>query len=127
MRQRAEESERLLEWSFREFDDVTLFAAGAPVDNARVWLGASASVPLVGAEPVVLTMPRNWRQNAKVTVQYDAPIPAPIRKGAVLGKLSVAGQGVPQMEVPLVAGIDVPRLALPGRALAVLSHYVTGS
>jgi D-alanyl-D-alanine carboxypeptidase (penicillin-binding protein 5/6) len=30
------------------------------------------------------------------------------------------------MDVPLLAGEDVPRLGLPGRALAVLSHYVTG-
>ena len=127
MRERAEESERLLEWTFREFEDVTLFAAGDTVDNARVWLGDRATVPLVGARPVVLTLPRNWRQNAKVTVLYDAPIPAPIAKGAVLGKLTVAGQGVPPMDVPLVAGVDVPRLALPSRALAVLSHYVTGS
>jgi hypothetical protein len=26
-----------------------------------------------------------------------------------------------------VAGEDVPKLGLPGRAMAVLSHYVTGS
>jgi serine-type D-Ala-D-Ala carboxypeptidase (penicillin-binding protein 5/6) len=127
MRERSEEGERLLDWSFREFEDVTLFAAGDVVDNAKVWLGDRATVPLVGAQPVVLTMPRNWRQNAKVTVNYDAPIPAPIAKGQVVGKLTVAGQGVPNMEVPLVAGMDVPRLALPSRALAVLSHYVTGS
>jgi D-alanyl-D-alanine carboxypeptidase (penicillin-binding protein 5/6) len=31
------------------------------------------------------------------------------------------------MDVPLLAGVDVPKLSLPGRAMAVLSHYVTGS
>ena len=127
MRERSEEGERLLDWSFREFEDVTLFAAGDTVDNAKVWLGDRATVPLVGAHPVVLTMPRNWRQSAKVMVNYDSPIPAPIAKGQAVGKLTVSGQGVPNMEVPLVAGMDVPRLALPSRALAVLSHYVTGS
>ena len=43
-----------------------------------------------------------------------------------LGRLAVTGGGVPGMEVPLLAGEDVPRLGLPGRAIAVLSHYVTG-
>jgi D-alanyl-D-alanine carboxypeptidase (penicillin-binding protein 5/6) len=38
----------------------------------------------------------------------------------------IGGQGVPNMEVPLLAGADVPKLSLPGRAMAVLSHYVTG-
>jgi hypothetical protein len=31
------------------------------------------------------------------------------------------------MEVPLVAGADVARQGLPGRAAAVLSHYVLGT
>jgi hypothetical protein len=30
------------------------------------------------------------------------------------------------MEVALLAGEDVARLSMPGRAMAVLSHYVTG-
>ena len=72
-------------------------------------------------------MPRNWRKNASVKVSYDAPIRAPVAKGTTLGKLVVAGQGVPGMEVPLFAGEDVAKLGLPGRAMAVLSHYVTGS
>ncbi len=127
MRARGEEGTRLLDWAFREFEDVSLVAAGAAVDNARVWLGVQPTVPLVGAQPVVLTMPRNWRQTARITVQYDTPIPAPVAKGKPLGTLTVTGQGVPQTTIPLVAGADVPRLALPGRALAVLAHYVTGS
>ena len=36
-------------------------------------------------------------------------------------------QGVPATDVPLLAGADVPKLSLPGRALAVLSHYALGS
>jgi D-alanyl-D-alanine carboxypeptidase (penicillin-binding protein 5/6) len=59
-------------------------------------------------------------------VSYDAPIRAPVAKGTTLGKLVVAGQGVPSMEVALLAGEDVARLSMPGRAMAVLSHYVTG-
>ena len=127
MHQRAEESERLLEWSFREFENVTLFTAGDTVETAKVWLGARPAVPLVGGQDLVLTMPRQWRQSAKIAVEYDNPVPAPVSRGDVLGKLKVSGQGVPAMEVPLLAGADVPRLGLPGRAIAVVSRYVTGS
>lgn len=127
MHQRAEESERLLEWSFREFENVTLFAAGDTVDTAKVWLGAQPSVPLVGGRDLVLTMPRAWRRTAKVAVEYANPVPAPVGRGDVLGKLTVTGQGVPAMEVELLAGADVPKMGLPGRAVAVLSRYVTGS
>src|SRR5579863_2800659 len=126
MHQRAEESERLLEWAFREFEDVTLFTAGDTVEQAPVWLGAEPTVPLVGGRQLSVTMPRNWRSKARIAIEYDSPIPAPVIRGTTLGRLTVSGEGVPDMSVPLLAGADVPRLGLPGRALAVLSHYVTG-
>ena len=126
MHQRAEESVRLLEWSFREFENVTLFTAADTVDSARVWLGASPAVPLVGGRDLVLTLPRSWRQTAKISVEFASPVAAPVNRGDVLGKLMVAGQGVPPTSVPLLAGADVPRMGLPGRALAVLSRYTIG-
>ena len=84
-------------------------------------------MPLVAGRDVIVTMPRNWRQKASVKVSYDAPLTAPIAKGDTLGKLMVTGEGVPHLDVPLLAGADVPRLGLPGRAMAVLSKYVTGT
>jgi serine-type D-Ala-D-Ala carboxypeptidase (penicillin-binding protein 5/6) len=126
MHQRAEEGERMMDWAFANFEDVTLFAAGDVIERVPVWLGTHPTVPLVGGRDLVVTMPRNWRKSASVKVSYDAPIRAPVAKGTTLGKLVMGGQGVPGMEVPLLAGEDVGKLSLPGRAIAVLSHYVTG-
>ncbi len=126
-RERGEEGERLLDWAFREFEDVNLFAAGDVIDTARVWLGEQTSVPLVVDQGLVLTLPRGWRDRIKVSTQFAAPVPAPVRKGDVLGKLMISGQGVPAAEQNLRAGADVARLGLPQRGLAVLAHFVTGS
>lgn len=127
MHQRAEEGERLLEWAFREFEDVTLFSAGDTVERAPVWLGASPTVPLVGGRDLVVTLPRGWRSKAKVSVEYESPIRAPVVRGTPIAELTVTGAGVPDSSIPLLAGADVPRLGLPGRAMAVLTHMVTGS
>ncbi len=124
---RVEESIRMMSWAFTTFENVKLFAANDIVENARVYLGASPSVPLVGGQDLVLTMPRDWRAHAKVAIDYDSPIPAPVLRGDVVGKLTVTGQGVPQREIPLLAGEDVPRLGVAGRAAAVLAHYVAGA
>jgi D-alanyl-D-alanine carboxypeptidase (penicillin-binding protein 5/6) len=127
MHERAQESERLMDWAFFNFEDVTLFSAGDVIENVPVWLGTERSVPLVTGRDVVVTMPRNWRQKASVKVNYDAPLTAPVGKGDTLGKLTVTGTGVPNLNMPLMAAADVPRLGLPGRAMAVLSKYVTGT
>jgi len=123
---RIEESVRLMGWAFANFENVTLFSANDVVENAPVYLGARRTVPLVGGHDLKLTMPRAWRQHAHIAITYDSPVPAPIRAGDVIGKLTVSGQGVPQSEVALLAGEDVGRMALPGRAVAVVSRLLTG-
>jgi D-alanyl-D-alanine carboxypeptidase (penicillin-binding protein 5/6) len=126
-RTRVEESIRLMSWAFANFENVTLFSANDVVENAPVYLGTRPSVPLVGGQDLMITMPRSWRAHARVAIEYDGPIPAPINRGDVVGKLTVTGQGVPNMSIPLLAGEDVGRLGVAGRAVAVLAHYVTGA
>ncbi len=116
-----------MDWAFFNFEDVTLYTAGDVIEKVPVWLGTEHSVPLVAGKDLIVTMPRNWRQKASVKISYDTPLKAPIAKGDTLGKLEVTGQGVPNFSVPLLAVDDVPRLGLPGRAMAVLSRYVTGT
>ena len=98
-----------------------------PLPAVPLPAGTPCAVPLVAGRDVVVTMPRNWRQKAAVKVVYDSPLTAPVAKGDTIGKLTVSGEGVPHLEVPLMAADDVSRLALPGRAMAVLSHFMTGS
>src|SRR5689334_3821442 len=67
---RAQESERLIEWAFREYNTVHLFTAGATVDEAQVWLGEQPKVPLTVAKDLAVTVPRKSRKNMKVTLAY---------------------------------------------------------
>ncbi|HEY2131958.1 MAG TPA: D-alanyl-D-alanine carboxypeptidase family protein [Acetobacteraceae bacterium] len=127
VRARNEEAEKLLDWAFREFEDVTLFSAGDVIERAPVWLGTAQTVPLVGGRDVVVTLPRGWKSKANISVVYDSPIAAPITRGTTLGQLTMTGAGVPDMSLPLLAGADVERLGLPGRSMAVLMHMVTRS
>ncbi len=124
---RGEEGEKLLDWAFRSFENVTLFAAGDVVEQARVYMGATPTVPLVGGRDLVVTLPRDWRSKTRVTISYQSPLRAPLRRGTAVGTLSVTGSGMGDLQLPLLAGADVPRLGLPGRAMAVLTHMVTGA
>ncbi|SFI36260.1 D-alanyl-D-alanine carboxypeptidase family protein [Jannaschia pohangensis] len=107
---RAEESERIVNWAFRQFAEEKLFEDLAdPVMEAEVFMGDVGTVPLVPGEGVTLLLPVTGRQAVSGEVVYDGPIEAPVTKGARLGTLTLSHPGVPPVEVPLVAGADVPR------------------
>lgn len=127
MRARAEESERLMEWAFREFEAVRLFRAQDTVEEVPVYLGERRTVPMVGGRDIVLTLPRRWRERLEVRVRYQAPLTAPVMRGQTIGELQVAGQGVPTLSVPLVAGADVEKLGLLPRIPAVIGRWVSGA
>jgi D-alanyl-D-alanine carboxypeptidase (penicillin-binding protein 5/6) len=123
MRARSEESERLLEWGFREFDNVVMFRAAETVEEVPVYLGERATVPLVAGRDLIVTLPRQWRRNINARVRYDSPVTAPVARGQELGRLMVSGQGVPEMQVALIAGADVDRLGLLPRIPAVIGRW----
>jgi D-alanyl-D-alanine carboxypeptidase (penicillin-binding protein 5/6) len=127
MRARAEEAERLMEWGFREFENVTLFRAADTVEEAPVWLGERPRVPLVGGRNLVLTLPRTWRDRLQVRVAYPAPLTAPVLRGQEVGELLVGGPGVPPMRLPLYAGADVARLGVLQRIPAVVQRALFGA
>jgi D-alanyl-D-alanine carboxypeptidase (penicillin-binding protein 5/6) len=127
MKARAEEGERLADWAFREYDDYKLFAAGEKVENADVWLGTAAKVPLTVGKDLIVTLPRKSRKDMKVTVEFSQPVPAPIHKGQEIGKVVVSAPSMPDAEAPLYAAADVPRMGPFGRMAVVAGHMIWGS
>jgi len=126
MKARAQESERLIEWAFREFNDYKLFATGDKVEDAEVWLGSEPKVPLTVSQDLIVTLPRKSRKDMKVTIDYDRPIPAPISKGATAGKVVVTAPDVPPAEAPLVAAATVDRMDALGRIATLAGYLVWG-
>ncbi|MGH7033103.1 MAG: D-alanyl-D-alanine carboxypeptidase family protein, partial [Stellaceae bacterium] len=53
MNARSQESEKLLDWAYREWGNYKLVKAGDTLDEAPVWLGAAATVPVTTAKDVV--------------------------------------------------------------------------
>ncbi len=127
MRQRQQEAERLVEWAFREFNNLTAFKAGEIVGAAQVWMGQAPTVPLTVEKNVVLTLPRTAKATMKASVVYDGPVKAPIAKGQRIGKVVVVpAENAGVIEVPLVAAADVEKLGFMGRIVAAMKYYLLG-
>ncbi|MBL8673171.1 MAG: D-alanyl-D-alanine carboxypeptidase [Alphaproteobacteria bacterium] len=138
MRARGTESERILEWGFREFANYALFNAGDEVARADVWLGAFRTLPLRAAQDIVVTLPVKARRGLKVQAFFASPVPAPIKQGDVpsfVGKsgaresarLVVTAPGVPAIEFPLVAGATIGQIGPFQRPFAAARYLFLGS
>jgi len=125
--ERSQESERLIEWGFREFDNATVARAGQTIETAPVWLGTAAEVPLTVSSDVKITLPRSARRKLTAAVRFEGPLPAPIRKGDGVATLHIEAEGMPSMDIPLVAAADVQRLGIMGRLAANLRYLMIGS
>jgi D-alanyl-D-alanine carboxypeptidase (penicillin-binding protein 5/6) len=126
MQERAQESERVAGWAYREFNDYTIAKAGEGIDDAPVWLGAESKVPVAAANDVIVTLPRASRRSLKVTAVYDHATKAPIAKGQPLGKLVVTAADADTLEVPLVATQAVNRLDAFSRVGAAAGYLLWG-
>ena len=113
---RVQESTRLIQWGFNAWQAKPLFKAGQKVGSAQVQLGSETEVPLVAPRDLAVTIPAGMAAGAtKMTIRYQGPITAPIKKGQEVAQLVVSTADTPPQVVPLVAGEDVGRAGFFGR------------
>jgi serine-type D-Ala-D-Ala carboxypeptidase (penicillin-binding protein 5/6) len=117
MKERGAEASRLLRSAFYDFEAKRLYEKGAKVGEATVWLGGKKTVPLVTTRAVEVGFSRTAKDQIKVAIVYEGPLPAPIKKGDVIAKLVISGPGIEPQSIPLAAGAKVGRENIFGRAL----------
>lgn len=124
-RARAEESESLVNWSFRQFSKKTIAREGQPVETAEVWMGNAPTVGLVPAEDIEILLPALTRDTLEAEVVYDGPVSAPIETGQKLAELVIRPDDLPEMRMPLVAQNDVPTGGFPVRVMTAARVLLT--
>ncbi|SHJ04305.1 D-alanyl-D-alanine carboxypeptidase (penicillin-binding protein 5/6) [Shimia gijangensis] len=105
---RAEVSEQIVNWSFRQFTETTIVRKGDRLGEAGVWMGKDLRVPLVSDEDVTILLPVLGSDNVPAEIIYHGPVQAPIVEGQEMAKLVIRPEGLPEIQVPLVAERSVP-------------------
>ncbi len=114
---RANESQKLLNWGYTAFEAVKLFDAGQPVASPSVWKGKSNTVKLGRPQAIVLAIPAGSSARLQTQVARPDPLVAPFVKGQAVGTLKVTtGAGQPVADIPLVALEAVEEAGIVGRA-----------
>ncbi len=106
---RADESQRLVNWAFRQFVEKTIVNEGNRFANVPVWMGEHKSVGLISGEALTLLLPALAQDGIEASVTYDSPVEAPVSKGQKLGEMLIKLPGLPDRQVPLVAHRAVAR------------------
>ena len=104
---RAEESERIVSWAFRQFSEKTVARSGVRVAEASVHLGDAETVGLVPAADVRLLVPALVQDSMTAEVIYNGPLSAPITAGTPVAELIIHVPDLPDRRFPLVAETDV--------------------
>lgn len=126
---RAEESERITNWAFRQFTEKKVAEKGIVLTEADVWMGQAATVGLAATEDIMTLLPVIGREKAEAKISFIGPFEAPIAKGDTLAELVVSVPGLGDTSHPLIAVSDVPKggfLVRVRTAATVLLRQLTG-
>src|SRR5690606_20354124 len=88
-KQRADQSQALLNWGFRFYETHKLYDAGKQIAEQKVWKGAADLVQLGVSEPLLVTVPRGRYDQLKPMMDVPKNLVAPITKGQEIGMVKV--------------------------------------
>ena len=123
---RSRESSKLLTWGLTSFDLVEIAKTNIPIDNIDVWLGKKDKIGVYVKNDIYKTIPRARKRNLKVSITYNGPVEAPIKRDDVIGKLNVAYKGEIIEEYDLFAFEDVKKLNVFSRLIKSINFLIWG-
>jgi D-alanyl-D-alanine carboxypeptidase (penicillin-binding protein 5/6) len=122
---RAQESQKLLNWGFLNFDTVKLYAKNEPIATPNVWKGTQNTVKIGFTRDVYVTVPKGVANSMKPVLARKDPLVAPIDKNSQVGTIKVmSADGKVVSELPVLALEQVGPAGLFGRALDSIRLWV---
>ena len=125
-KERAEEARKIIDWGFRAFERVNLFANGEVIADARVFHGETSGVGVVSKGPVDILLPRGFGDQIRGRIVYQGPIEAPIDEGQEIGTLEITVNNQLLRETKVYAATDVAVGGMQQRALDGLQELLLG-
>ena len=106
---RATESERIVNWAFRQFVERKVVEKDMRVADVPVWLGEFESVSLLVAKDITMLIPALVQDNIPAEITYRTPLEAPLEAGQVVGEMVIRIPEMPEARVDLLVDRAVPK------------------
>jgi D-alanyl-D-alanine carboxypeptidase (penicillin-binding protein 5/6) len=115
--ERAIETQKLLGYGFRFFENLRLYDAGQTVQQVRVWKGENETLPVGVTESLSLTVPRGEAGGTEARLVLHGTIEAPVSKNQEVGVIEVTNGGEIVRSVPAVALAGVAEAGFLGQMM----------
>tara|TARA_B100001121_G_C18683693_1_gene619741 strand:- start:940 stop:2091 length:1152 start_codon:yes stop_codon:yes gene_type:complete len=123
---RSRESSKLLTYGLTNFDLVEINKSAKPIDKVEVWLGKEKEVDVYVNENIYKTIKKAKKKLLKVSLKYDGPLEAPIKKNQKVGKFRVVYDEELIGEYDLLAVKDIDKVNIFTRLIKSLNYLIWG-
>ncbi len=113
---RTQESMKLLNWGFQNFETVKLYSKGQSVQEPEIWKGDKSKLKIGFNRDVLVTVPKGVSAKLKPVLERKDPLVAPVAENSKVGSMKMMLDGKPMLELPVVALEGVNQAGIFGRA-----------
>ena len=123
---RSKESSKLLIYGLTNYDLVHIAKANETFHKIDVWLGSEDFVNVHTKENIYKNIKKAKKKLLKVSVKYNGPIEAPIKKNQKIATLKVAYKDKLIGEYDLLASKDVKKVNFLSRLIKSINYLIWG-
>jgi D-alanyl-D-alanine carboxypeptidase (penicillin-binding protein 5/6) len=123
---RSKESSKLLTYGLTNFDLIQITKAGEPIDNLDVWLGKEEKVSVYTKRDIFKTIKKGKKKNLEISVNYDGPVEAPIKKDDKIAILKIVYEGKLIGQYNLLASKNIKKINFISRLFKSLNYLIWG-
>jgi len=113
---RAQESLKLLNWGYLNFDTVKLYDKAQAIETLDVWKGSQGKIKVGFNQDLYITLPKGSAARLKPALERKDPLVAPIAANSRIGTMKMMLDGRAVAEFPVLALEEVPQASIFGRA-----------
>ena len=123
---RSRESSKLLTYGLTNFDLVEINKSKKTIDQVEVWLGKQSYVDVHVDVDIYKTIKKAKKKLLKISIRYDGPIEAPVKKNQKVGIFKVVYDQELIGEYDLLASNDVQKVNIFSRLIKSLNYLIWG-
>ena len=124
--ERSKESTKILTYGLTNFDLIKITDSDQIISEVGVWLGQKNTVGVYTKKDIYKTIKKARKNRLKISMIYNGPIEAPIKKDQVVAKLKLVYEDELIEVYDLYAKDEVKKLNMFSRLIRSLNYLIWG-